>query len=114
MRHEVIGFDSNGKISNQTMLSSWEALLTISTKIVTMIDVGGHKKAEKQVVSSLCSFFPEYAILVVSAKCSKLNPDPVHLAKVFNLPIIVVVTHIDRCQPNELREFIYSVKEMLR
>jgi hypothetical protein len=23
VRHEVIGFDSNGKISNQTLLSSW-------------------------------------------------------------------------------------------
>lgn len=88
--------------------------MTISTKIVTMIDVGGHKKAEKQVVSSLCSFFPEYAILVLSAVTAKLNPEPIHLAKVFNLPIIVVITHIDVCSSEQLREFTYSVKSLLR
>ena len=42
-------------------------MLNESTKVLTLIDVGGHKKAEKQVVSSLCSFFPEYAIMVISA-----------------------------------------------
>jgi GTPase len=43
--HEVIGFDSNGKIYNQSIISSWENLLDLSTKIMTFIDVGGHKKA---------------------------------------------------------------------
>lgn len=96
------------------MLSSWESFSSTSTKIVTMIDIGGHKKAEKQIVSSLCSYFPEYAILVLSAVTSKLNPEPIHLAKVFNLPLIVVITHIDVCRPDQLREFIYNVKVMLR
>jgi hypothetical protein len=27
-------------------------------KILSFIDVGGHKKAEKQLIASLCSFFP--------------------------------------------------------
>jgi GTPase len=79
-----------------------------------MIDVGGHKKAEKQLVSSLCSFFPEYAILVLSALTVKLNPEPIRLAKIFNLPMIVVVTHIDVSTPDQLRNFIYSLKGLLK
>jgi GTPase len=79
-----------------------------------MIDVGGHKRAEKQLISSLCSFLPEYAILVVSALTVKFNQEPIRLAKIFNLPMIVVVTHIDVTTAEQLRNFIYSLKGLLR
>lgn len=55
---EVLGFDSNGKISNRASMLENDNILATSTKIMTMIDVGGHKRAEKQLVSSLCSFLP--------------------------------------------------------
>lgn len=74
INHEVIAFDSNGKILSQSGIASWESVINLSTKILTIIDVGGHKKAEKQVISSLCSFFPEYAIVVLSALHPKINP----------------------------------------
>lgn len=45
INHEVIAFDSNGKILNQLALASWESVISLSTKILTVIDVGGHKKA---------------------------------------------------------------------
>jgi len=41
-----------------------------SNKLLTFIDVGGHKKAQKQIVSSICSFFPQYALWVVSGLSS--------------------------------------------
>ena len=46
-----------------------ETWLDDSNKLLTFIDVGGDKKSEKQLVSSLCSFFPEYALWVVSGLC---------------------------------------------
>ena len=70
--HHVIGFDSAGNLYNQDSQMSSETWLDNANKILSFIDVGGHKKAQKQIVSSLCSFFPEYGLWVLSGK-SKLN-----------------------------------------
>jgi len=56
--HHVIGFDAQGKAYSQQSLMSMEKWLDNSNKLLTFIDVGGHRKAQKQLVSSLCSFFP--------------------------------------------------------
>lgn len=56
--HHVIGFDSHGKLANQQSMISIEKWFDNVNKLLSFIDVGGHKKAEKQLVSSLCSFFP--------------------------------------------------------
>mgnify|MGYP000073658831 CR=1 FL=1 len=53
-----MGFDNQGKLYNQEGLLSVEKWLDNVNKILTFIDVGGHRKAQKQLVSSLCSFFP--------------------------------------------------------
>lgn len=64
----MIGFDSAGKLVNQEKMASLEQWFDKVNKLLSFIDVGGHKKAEKQLVSSLCSYFPEYAMWVVSGK----------------------------------------------
>ncbi len=69
--HHVIGFDSNGKLYNQQSMMSLQKWFDNANKLLSFIDVGGHKKAEKQLVSSLCSYFPQYAIWIVSGKDSK-------------------------------------------
>jgi GTPase len=75
---------------------STEKWLDNTSKVLTFIDVGGHKKAQKQLVSSLCSYFPEYALWVVSGvNKSPINPDTLELANIFHLPLIVVITHVD-------------------
>lgn len=56
--HHVIGFDSTGKLVNQQSMVSLEKWFDNVNKVLSFIDVGGHKKAEKQLISSLCSFFP--------------------------------------------------------
>jgi len=68
--HHVIAFDSKGEVYNEAKnrmpLETW---LDDSNKLLTFIDVGGDKKSEKQLVSSLCSFFPEYVLWVVNGLC---------------------------------------------
>ena len=71
--HHVIGFDSQGRLYNHKTMMSVEKWLDDSNKILTFIDVGGHPKAQKQVVSSLCSFFPQYALWIVSGLCKNPN-----------------------------------------
>lgn len=73
--HHMIGFDSSGRIYNQSLMSV-EKWLDNANKILAFIDVGGHRKAQKQVVASLCSFFPEYALWVVSGiSNAPINPE---------------------------------------
>ncbi len=86
---------------------------------MSFIDVGGHKKAEKQLVSSLCSYFPEYAMWVVSGKespknSSKFDTDHLRLAKIFNLPLIVVITHLDEMSKDEEIESVFNIKQFLK
>jgi GTPase len=76
--------------------------------------VGGHKKAEKQVISSLCSFFPEYAIIVLSAIHPHTGSEPMQLATAFNLPVIIVITHIDLASEQMVREVISYTKNILK
>jgi len=92
--HHIIAFDSKGKLFNHRSMMSIESWLENSSKVLSFIDVGGHK--EKQVVSSLCSFFPEYALWVVSGINKTVNTSCIELAKIFHLPLIVVITHLDK------------------
>ncbi len=93
-------------------MMSIESWLENSSKILSFIDVGGHK--EKQVVSSLCSFFPEYALWVVSATNKTLNTSCIELAKIFNLPLIVVITHLDQLNKEGEMETVMRIKKMLK
>lgn len=92
--HHVIAFDSKGRLYNHKSMMSIETWLENSNKVLSFIDVGGHK--EKQVVESLCSFFPEYALWVVSGESKNLSTNTIELANIFKLPLIVVITHLDR------------------
>lgn len=47
-------------------------------------------------VSSLCSLSPEYALWMVSALNKNINTNNLELAKIFNLPLIVVISHVDK------------------
>ncbi len=94
--HHLVGFDATGKIYKQNEVLSLERWFDNVNKLLSFIDVGGHKKAEKQLISSLCSYFPEYALWIVSAKTSfdpTASCNSLQLARIFNLPLIVVITH---------------------
>lgn len=43
--HHVIGFDAQGCLYNQKTMMSIEKWLDDSNKLLTFIDVGGHRKA---------------------------------------------------------------------
>lgn len=112
--HHVIGFDAKGNLYNKNCMMSMEKWLDNANKLLTFIDVGGHRKAEKQVVSTLCSFFPEYALWVASAVDKKCSSASIELAAIFGLPLIVVVTHLDLVDKEKEVEAVLRVKEELK
>jgi GTPase len=65
-------------------------------------------------VSSLCSFFPEYALWIISGINKNLNISNIELAKIFNLPLIVVITHLDKLDEEEEIDTVVRVKKTLK
>lgn len=110
--HHIIAFDSKGKLFNHRSMMSIESWLENSSKVLSFIDVGGHK--EKQVVASLCSFFPQYALWVVSGINKSVNTSSIELAKIFHLPLIVVITHLDMLDKEEEMETVIRIKKTLK
>jgi GTPase len=50
----------------------------------------------------------------MSALASKVSTEPIQLACAFNLPMIIVVTHIDVVSEQKMRDTIYNVKLALK
>ena len=85
---------------NQGMI---EKVVEMSTKLITFIDFGGHKN-EKHMVTCLCSHSPDYTAIVINAsqEVSKATVESIQMLEVFNLPFILVLTHIDMITEEQL------------
>ena len=88
----------------------------MSTKILTFIDIGGHEKYSKTLVSGFCSQYPEYSLLVVSVLqgISKVTEQHVQMANLFQIPLIVVMTHIDQAKESQIDETLIQMKNVLK
>lgn len=87
-----------------------------STKILTFIDIGGHEKYSKTLVSGFCSQYPEYALLVVSVMqgISKVSEEHIKMAHLFQIPLIIVMTHLDLAKETQVDETLLQLKEFLK
>jgi len=96
--------------------SSWEEIVDMSTKILTFIDIGGHEKYSKTLVSGFCSQYPEYALLVVSVLqgISKVTEQHIQMANLFQIPLIVVFTHIDLAKETQIDDSLLQLKNYLK
>lgn len=65
--HEILGFDNNGRCINYSSrdLITAEEICVSSTKLVTFLDLAGHKKYLRTTILGLSGYSPHYALLVV-------------------------------------------------
>lgn len=112
-----MGFDSQGNVTNHTEYGhpSWEQIVDMSTKVLTFLDIGGHEKYTTKVMSSLCSFYPDYALIIISAiePLTAVTEQHLKLAYIFELPITIVITHIDLVSEAEVdnrKSDVYSIQ----
>jgi len=82
-----------------------------STKILTFMDIGGHEKYTTKIVSGLCSFYPDYTLVVISAVegITYITEQHLKIACVFGVPYFIVMTHIDLVNENHLCELRSNV-----
>lgn len=65
--HEILGFDSKGEVVDYSTCVSAEEICERASKLLTFIDLAGHKKYMKTTIFGLTAHCPDFAMLVVGA-----------------------------------------------
>lgn len=99
--HEILGFGSQGQIINYSELMTAEEICENSTKLITFIDLAGHRKYLRTTVLGLTGYSPHYIMLVVSGSAGIVGMTREHLtlAIALDVPFFITVTKIDLALP---------------
>lgn len=116
---EIMGFDTVGNVvrsDNPGRKLSWEEIGKRSAKVITFTDLAGHEKYLRTTVFGMLSSSPNYCLLMVAANNGLIGMSKEHLglAVALNVPIMVVVTKIDICPPNILKQTITQITKILK
>lgn len=114
--HEILGFDSQGRMINYSALHTAEEICEASTKLITFLDLAGHQKYLKTTIFGMTGYSPHYALLVVSANTGMVGTAKEHLglAMALQVPILVVVSKIDICPPHVLQRTLNQLDTILK
>ncbi|KAJ8923870.1 hypothetical protein NQ315_010452 [Exocentrus adspersus] len=110
--HEILGFNSQGQAINYSYseLITAEEICDTSTKLVTFLDLAGHKKYIRTTIQGLSGYSPHHAMLVISSTAGAIGMAHEHLAiaVALNVPFFIVITKIDLVQPTSTLESLES------
>lgn len=119
--NDILGFDSRGKVVNETeghsvKASDWEKICAKSSKVVTFIDLAGHEKYLKTTVFGMTGHAPDFCMLMIGANMGVIGMTKEHLglSLALNVPVFVVITKIDMCPPNVLTETLKILQKILK
>ncbi|XP_037956926.1 GTP-binding protein 2 [Teleopsis dalmanni] len=112
--HETLGFDAQGNIINYKYneMMTAEEISDRSTKLVTFMDLAGHRRYIRTTVQALSGYSPHYAMLVVSAGSGFNSTSKEHLsiARALDMPFFIVITKTDITSPDQT---IQDLKNLL-
>ena len=118
MHHQILGFDLNGQITNINRLTnlSWEQIAQESSKIITFIDVAGAEKYAHTMITGVVSNYPDYIMMLIDVEVDipKTAVDQFNIVKNFSVPIIIVITKIDRATPDQVADKRIEIQQMLQ
>jgi GTPase len=110
--HEILGFNSNGQPINYSYseLITAEEICDSSTKLVTFLDLAGHKKYIRTTIQGLSGYSPHHAMLVISSTAGVVGMAHEHLAIAIalNVPFFIVITKIDLVSPTNTLQSLES------
>lgn len=113
---EIMGFDEKGMVINygyNNMITA-EEICKISNKIITFMDLAGHRKYLRTTVKSLTGYSPHRAMLVVGSGSKLIDIIREHMTIIQSLKIsfCIVITKIDLTSSeqtiNDLNEILTS------
>ncbi|XP_065216061.1 GTP-binding protein 2 [Planococcus citri] len=108
--HEILGFNSKGDVVNYKEAVSAVEICANSSKLVTFMDLAGHRKYLRTTVAGLSGYSPHHAMLVVSSVLGIVGMTREHLALTMALevPFFVVITKIDVAPPGAVLKELQS------
>lgn len=113
--HETLGFDIQGNVINykyNEMMTS-EEISDRSSKLVTFMDLAGHRRYIRTTVQALTGYLPHHAMLVVSAGKEGVNSmtrEHLDIVLALDMPFFIVVTKIDLTPPDST---LHELKNIL-
>ncbi|XP_058811686.1 GTP-binding protein 2 [Topomyia yanbarensis] len=112
--HETLGFDQQGNVINYKYneMMTAEEISDRSTKLVTFMDLAGHRRYIKTTVQALSGYSPHHALIVIAAGSNISNMTREHLAIVhaLDMPFSIVVTKLDLVPPDDV---LFELKTLL-
>jgi len=120
--HQIMGFDSKGNIVNYSQHDTidqqigWREIVDKSSKVVTFIDLAGHERYLKTTVFGMTGHVPDYSLIVVGSNMgvTRMTKEHIGLSLALKLPMIFIVTKIDICPENILKETLDSINKILK
>ncbi|XP_052836282.1 LOW QUALITY PROTEIN: GTP-binding protein 2 [Drosophila gunungcola] len=102
--HETLGFDALGNVVNYKYneMMTAEEISDRSSKLVTFMDLAGHRRYMRTTVQALSGYSPHYAMLVVSAGsgCNDTTEEHLAIVRALDMPFFVLVTKTDITSPD--------------
>ncbi|KAM5467435.1 hypothetical protein MauCBS54593_005404 [Microsporum audouinii] len=115
---EIMGFDTHGEIvgRGQARKQTWEEIGRQSAKVISFSDLAGHERYLRTTVFGMLSSSPNYCLLMVAANNGLIGMSKEHLgiALSLNIPVMVVITKIDMCPPQILKQTIKELTGILK
>lgn len=83
---------------------------------MSFVDLAGHEKYLKTTVFGMTGSAPEFAMLMVGANAGMIGMSKEHLGLALSLgiPVLVVITKIDRCPGHVLEKTIKELTSILK
>lgn len=102
--------------AGKTSAISTRAFHVSDTEAITLIDLCGHEGYFKTTTFGASGHFPDYAFLIVSARAGVLPMTQQHLRLLLslNIPIIIIVTHIDSTPDHIYKNACDSIKAIFK
>jgi len=118
---QIMGFNSKGECVNYNYTSAlhpptWGDIIEESYKIISFLDLAGHEKYLKTTVSGMTGHMPDYALLLVGANMgvTRMTKEHLGLALALKIPVVVIVTKIDLCPENILKQTMADINRILK
>ncbi len=105
----------NDESSKSTLKKHEQEIASQASKLVTLMDLAGHEKYLKTTIHGISSGMIDYALLLVDAKQSPTHMTVQHmrLCSAFGIPMIIVITKIDGCPTNVLKNTKTEINNIL-
>ncbi|XP_049592663.1 GTP-binding protein 2 [Syngnathus scovelli] len=113
---EILGFNSKGEVVNYSESRTAEEICESASKMITFIDLAGHHKYLKTTIFGLTSYYPDFAMLVVSANTGIAGTTREHLglAMALKVPIFIVISKVDLCTRAAVERTVRQLERVLK